>query len=84
MKHYGDIQKIDGHKVPLVDIITAGSPCQDLSIAGIGCTKIQSTRKFYRSWLCEQPKGLLVLVSGQDGRTVESRWSRRTDNGITL
>lgn len=33
MKHYGDIQKIDGHKVPLVDIITAGSPCQDLSIA---------------------------------------------------
>ena len=34
MKHYGDIQKIDGHKVPLVDIITAGSPCQDLSIAG--------------------------------------------------
>jgi hypothetical protein len=23
MKHYGDIQKIDGHKVPLVDIITA-------------------------------------------------------------
>lgn len=24
MKHYGDIQKIDGHKVPLVDIITAG------------------------------------------------------------
>lgn len=33
MKHYGDIQKIDGHKVPLVDIITAGSPRQDLSIA---------------------------------------------------
>ena len=34
MKHFGDITKIDGHKVPIVDIITGGSPCQDLSIAG--------------------------------------------------
>ena len=34
MKHFGDITKIDGHSVPMVDIITAGSPCQDLSIAG--------------------------------------------------
>lgn len=34
MKHLGDITKIDGHKVPLVDIVTGGSPCQDLSIAG--------------------------------------------------
>ena len=34
MKHFGDITKIDGHSVPIVDIITAGSPCQDLSIAG--------------------------------------------------
>ena len=34
MKHFGDITKIDGHKVPIVDIITGGSPCQDLSVAG--------------------------------------------------
>ena len=34
MKHFGDITKIDGRKVPIVDIITGGSPCQDLSIAG--------------------------------------------------
>ena len=34
MKHYGDITKIDGHKVPIVDIVTGGSPCQDLSVAG--------------------------------------------------
>jgi DNA (cytosine-5)-methyltransferase 1 len=32
--HYGDITKIDGGSVPVVDIITGGSPCQDLSIAG--------------------------------------------------
>lgn len=34
MIHYGDVSKIDGAKVPPVDIITFGSPCQDLSVAG--------------------------------------------------
>ena len=34
MKHLGDITKIDGHKVPLVDCVCGGSPCQDLSVAG--------------------------------------------------
>ena len=34
MKHYGDITKINGAEVPVVDIITGGSPCQDLSVAG--------------------------------------------------
>lgn len=30
----GDIRKIKGGKIPPVDIICAGSPCQDLSVAG--------------------------------------------------
>lgn len=30
----GDITKIDGAMIPPVDIICAGSPCQDLSVAG--------------------------------------------------
>jgi DNA (cytosine-5)-methyltransferase 1 len=34
MKHYGDISKIDGATVPPVDIITFGSPCTDMSVAG--------------------------------------------------
>lgn len=34
MKHFGDITKIKGNEVPIVDVITGGSPCQDLSIAG--------------------------------------------------
>jgi len=33
-KQLGDITKIDGKKIDPVDIITMGSPCQDLSIAG--------------------------------------------------
>lgn len=34
MQHLGDITKIDGAAIPPVDIITFGSPCQDLSVAG--------------------------------------------------
>ena len=34
MKHYGDITKISGYDVPIVDVVTGGSPCQDLSVAG--------------------------------------------------
>ena len=34
MLHFGDVSEIDGAKIPPVDIITFGSPCQDLSVAG--------------------------------------------------
>ena len=34
MIHFGDITKLDGAKLPPVDIICGGSPCQDLSVAG--------------------------------------------------
>ncbi|MBR5620652.1 MAG: DNA cytosine methyltransferase, partial [Clostridia bacterium] len=34
MKHYGDITTMNGATVEPVDIITFGSPCQDMSIAG--------------------------------------------------
>lgn len=35
MIHLGDITKIDGYKVPIVDCVVGGSPCQDLSVAGL-------------------------------------------------
>lgn len=34
MKHLGDIMKINGGEIEPVDVITFGSPCQNLSIAG--------------------------------------------------
>ena len=34
MKHYGDVSKMNGAELEPVDIITFGSPCQDMSIAG--------------------------------------------------
>ena len=34
MKHYGNISAMDGGEIEPVDIITFGSPCQDMSVAG--------------------------------------------------
>lgn len=34
MIHCGDITKISGYDVPIVDCATFGAPCQDLSVAG--------------------------------------------------
>jgi len=34
MKHYGDISRLNGAELPPVDIITFGSPCTDMSVAG--------------------------------------------------
>lgn len=34
MKHLGDVSKVNGAEIEPVDIITFGSPCQDLSVAG--------------------------------------------------
>lgn len=34
MKHYGDISQMNGDEIEPVDIITFGSPCTDMSIAG--------------------------------------------------
>ena len=34
MKDYGNVPEMDGGKVEPVDIITFGSPCQDMSVAG--------------------------------------------------
>ena len=34
MEHYGDVSALNGADLPPVDIITFGSPCQDMSIAG--------------------------------------------------
>lgn len=35
MLHLGDITKISGRTAPVVDVVIGGSPCQDLSVAGL-------------------------------------------------
>ena len=35
MKHFGDITRLSGYELTPVDCICGGSPCQDLSVAGL-------------------------------------------------
>ena len=34
VRHFGDVSSLSGHGLPPVDIVTFGSPCQDMSVAG--------------------------------------------------
>tara|TARA_R100001509_G_scaffold83816_1_gene47458 strand:- start:422 stop:679 length:258 start_codon:yes stop_codon:yes gene_type:complete len=36
MIHLGDVKKIDTSTLPKIDLMLAGSPCTDLSFAGLG------------------------------------------------
>ena len=76
MLHVGDITRLDGAKLPPVDIICGGSPCQDLSVAS--CTRAGLTGA--RSGLfLEQIRVTKEMRSadiqrGRSGKSVRPRW----------
>lgn len=47
MQHLGDITQLSGSKIEPVSVITFGSPCQDLSVAGMAkaqrCGQVRSS-----------------------------------------
>ena len=51
VKHYGDVSTLNGSELEPVDIITFGSPCQDLSIAGkrAGIQEGQRSNLFFQA-----------------------------------
>ena len=51
VKHYGDVSTLKGSELEPVDIITFGSPCQDLSIAGkrAGIQEGQRSNLFFQA-----------------------------------
>jgi len=81
-KNYGDIKKINWSTIPDFDLLTGGSPCQDLSIAGhrkglsgkrsglfteyIRCLKEKKPKYF----IWENVKGALSSQNGWDFATV--------------
>jgi len=69
MKHYGDITKISGYELPIVDVITGGSPCQDLSVAG----KRDGLEGERSGLFMEQIRIVKEMREhdGQDGRSIE-------------
>lgn len=77
MIHFGDITKLNGADLPLVDIITGGSPCQDLSVAG------------KRAGLAGERSGLFmeqirIVKEMRENDRKERRSNGRTDEHIRL
>ena len=83
IKNLGDITKIKPEDLPSIDIITGGSPCQDLSVAGKGAgldgarsglffhfiRLIKEKQPTYFVW--ENVKGALSSSKGWDFATVQ-------------
>lgn len=74
MKHLGDVTKINGAKIEPVDIITFGSPCQDLSVAGK-----RAGLEGERSGLFMEAVRIIKEMRNETGRT-----DNGTDDNIRL
>ena len=70
MLHVGDITKLNGAELPPVDIVTGGSPCQDLSVAGA------------RAGLAGERSGLFMeqIRVVKEMRTADERRGRTADH----
>ena len=75
MIHVGDITKLDGAKLPPVDIICGGSPCQDLSVAGAraGLNGARSGLFMEQIRIVKEMRNA-DLERGRTGLAVRPRW----------
>ena len=75
MKHYGDITKISGYDVEPVDVITGGSPCQDVSVAGTrhGLSGKRSGLFFEQIRVIKEMREQDVRI-GRTNESVRPRW----------
>lgn len=72
MRHVGDITKLNGAELPVVDVITGGSPCQDLSIAGA-----RAGLAGERSGLFMEQIRVVKEMRDEDRRTGRTGWNVR-------
>ncbi len=77
MIHVGDITKLDGAKLPPVDIITGGFPCQDLSVAQGVREGLQGTRSglFYEMVRVIREMRDAEKRRGRANQSVRPRWA---------
>ncbi len=73
MLHMGDIVKLKGAELTLVDVVCGGSPCQDLSVAGK-----RAGLQGERSGLFMEQIRVIKELRAHDGRT------KRTDDPVRL
>ena len=76
MLHVGDITKLDGAKLPPVDIICGGSPCQDLSVASCTRAGLAGTRSglFLEQIRVTKEMRDADIRRGRTGKSVRPRW----------
>lgn len=75
MKHLGDVTKINGAEIEPVNIITFGSPCQDLSVAGkrAGIFDGERSNLFFEAIRIIKEMRDAHGVSGSDGHNGDAR-----------
>lgn len=76
MVHVGDITKLDGAKLPPVDIVCGGSPCQDLSVAGAraGLAGARSGLFMEQCRIVKEMRNADILLRGRTGVSVRPRF----------
>lgn len=83
MLHVGDITRLDGARLPPVDIICGGSPCQDLSVAGArrGLAGARSGLFMEQIRVTKEMRNA-DIQRGRTGVSVHPRWFC-WENGVT-
>lgn len=76
MLHVGDITRLDGAKLPPVDIICGGSPCQDLSVASCTRAGLAGVRSglFLEQIRVTKEMRDADIRRGRTGKSVRPRW----------
>ena len=76
MLHVGDITRLDGAKLPPVDIICGGSPCQDLSVASCTRAGLTGARSglFMEQIRVTKEMRDADIRRGRTGKSVRPRW----------
>ena len=76
MMHLGDIRQIHGYDIPPVDVITGGSPCQDLSVAGkrAGLDGERSGLFLEQIRIVKEMRDATAATANDDIRLIKPRW----------
>ena len=77
MKQLGDVTKVNGAEIEKVDIITFGSPCQDLSVAGMqkGIHEGERSSLFFEAVRIIKEMRNDERAAGRTGKHVRPRFS---------
>ena len=76
IQHFGDIKEMRGDQIPAVDVVSGGSPCQDLSVAGLRQGLAGERSGLFREQIrvIKEMRQHDQEVNGHKGKDVKCRW----------